>query len=142
MVAEVVVNGRGDDEHVAHHAVLDCGTRAAGADDVCVAEIKTIIHQDGLKGHRAVDLAHAGHAEGDAVLDIERIRAARHVVALAAVAVGFIVILRLAGEVAGHFAAFKLRQDQRLDGDRLGQREGRAGDEQSGNKQSKQFLHE
>lgn len=141
MVAEVEVNRRGDDEHVAHHAVLDRGAGAAGADDVGIAEIEAIIHQDGLKGHRAVDLAHAGHAEGDAVLDIQRVRAADDIVALAALAIALIVILSLAGEIAGHFAAFELRQDQRLDGDGLGQREGRADDEQSGNEQSKQFLH-
>ena len=141
MVAEVEVNRRGDDEHVAHHAVLNRGAGAAGADDVGVAEIKAIIHQDGLKGHRAVDLAHAGHAEGDAILDVQRVRAADDIVALAALAIALIVILSLAGEIAGHFAAFELRQDQRLDGDGLGQREGRADDEQSGNEQSKQFLH-
>ena len=141
MVAEVEVNRRGDDEHVAHHAVLDRGAGATGADDVGIAEIEAIIHQDGLKGHRAVDLAHAGHAEGDAVLDVQRVRAADDIVALAALAIALIVILSLAGEIAGHFAAFELRQDQRLDGDGLGQREGRADDEQSGNEQSKQFLH-
>ena len=138
---QVEVNRRGDDEHVAHHAVLDRGAGAAGADDVGIAEIEAIIHQDGLKGHRAVDLAHAGHAEGDAVLDVQRVRAADDIVALAALAIALIVILSLAGEIAGHFAAFELRQDQRLDGDGLGQREGRADDEQSGNEQSKQFLH-
>ena len=136
-----IVRLGGDDEHVAHHAVLDRGAGAAGADDVGIAEIEAIIHQDGLKGHRAVDLAHAGHAEGDAVLDVQRVRAADDIVALAALAIALVVILSLAGEIAGHFAAFELRQDQHLDGDGLGQREGRADDEQSGSEQSKQFLH-
>jgi len=80
-------------------------------------------------------------AGGAPVLDVQRVRAADDIVALAALAIALIVILSLAGEIAGHFAAFELRQDQRLDGDRLGQREGRADDEQSGNEQSKQFLH-
>ena len=146
VVTEVEVNSRGDDEHVAHHAVLNRGAGAAGADDVGVAEIEAVVHQNSLKAHRGIDLAHAGHIQRNAILDVELValKAADDIIFLAAHAVAFIVILRFTREVACHFAAFELGKDERLNGDGgsvFSESEGSSRGQNEREKQSKQFLH-
>ena len=143
VMAQIEVNGSGDYEYIAHNAILNRRTSAAGADDVGVAKIKAIVVQNSLQAQCGVYLAHAGYVQRHAILNVQLVilKAADDFIFVAVLAIAIVIILRLAGEVAGHFAAFELRQDQRLDGDGLGQRKGRADDEQSGNEQSKQFLH-
>ena len=121
MMAQIVVDGGGDDEHIAHHAIFIGGAGAAGAKDISVRKIKALVQQHGGQAQGRVDLAHAGHIQRHAVLDVQLVigKTALDFIFIAALAVAFIIILRLAGEVASHFARFKLGQDQHLDLNRL-----------------------
>ena len=121
VVTQIVVNRRGDDEHIAHHAVVGGGAGATGAQDVGIGEVKAAIHQHGGQAHRGIDLAHAGDVKRHAILDVQLVvlEAADDVIFLTADDVVFIVVLSLARKIPGHVARFELGQDEHLDGDRL-----------------------